>query len=230
MDGNGRWAERRSLPRSEGHRAGAQALRNTVEAAIEQGVRILTVYAFSSDNWRRPRAEVAALMLLFRHYLVNEVEECIRKGVRLSVIGRRDRLPGFLVPLIEDAERVTLHGGRLHLRLAIDYSSRDAIVRAATAARTRDAFSTALGPDVDLLIRTAGEQRLSDFLLWEAAYAEMVFVEDLWPDFGAASLERALGQFQSRERRFGGLSSSDTEPSARMAGCPASLSLMMPRP
>ncbi len=205
MDGNGRWASLRGLPRPEGHRAGAVAVRTVSEAAIEHGIGTLTLYAFSSDNWRRPRAEVAALMLLFRHYLVNEIAECVRKGVRISVIGRRDRLPGFLVPLIEEAEQQTRFGTRLHLRLAIDYSSRDAIVRAAATARTREAFSNALGPDVDLLIRTAGEQRLSDFLLWEAAYAEMVFAPELWPDFDAACLAKALRQFESRDRRFGAL-------------------------
>ncbi len=209
MDGNGRWAQRRGLPRAEGHRAGARSLRSIVEAAAAHRIGTLTVYAFSSDNWRRPRAEVAALMLLFRHYLTEEVEECLRKGVRLSAIGRRDRLPGFLTPLIEEAERRTRGGDRLHLRLALDYSAREAIVRAAAGARTREAFSQALGPDVDLLIRTAGERRLSDFLLWEAAYAELVFADELWPDFDAACLDRALQQFRSRERRFGGLTGYD---------------------
>ena len=207
MDGNGRWAAQRSLPRQEGHREGAQALRRTVKAAIQQGVHTLTLYAFSSDNWKRPQAEVAALMLLFRSYLLSEVDECVRQGVRLSMIGRRDRLPRAIVDLMEQAESVTAHCRRLHLRIAIDYSSRDAILRAASIAQTREAFSQQLGPDVDLLIRTAGEQRLSDFLLWECAYAEFVFLPQLWPDFDASCLAEALRQYRSRERRYGALPS-----------------------
>ncbi|MDX1981406.1 MAG: polyprenyl diphosphate synthase [Bryobacteraceae bacterium] len=205
MDGNGRWATSRGVPRLEGHRAGAAALRRTVEAAIEERIAVLTVYAFSSDNWRRPRTEVAALMLLFRQFLTEEAAECARRGVRLSMIGRRDRLPGFLLPLIEQAEAATAGGGRLHLRLAIDYSARDAIVRAGEQARTREAFSTRLGPDVDLLIRTAGERRLSDFLLWESAYAELYFTATLWPDFGAPDLAEAVADFRKRTRKFGAL-------------------------
>jgi undecaprenyl diphosphate synthase len=205
MDGNGRWAASRGLPRLEGHRAGVAAMRRTVEAAIEQGADVLTVYAFSSDNWRRPRTEVAALMLLFGSYLEDEVAECLSNGVRLAVIGRRDRLPAFLLPLIEGAERATAGCGRLTLRVAIDYSARDAIVRAGESARTRQAFSDALGPDVDLLIRTAGEKRLSDFLLWESAYAELHFTDTLWPDFGAADLASAVADYRGRVRKFGAL-------------------------
>ncbi len=207
MDGNGRWATARSLPRVAGHRQGAQAVRRTVTAACQLGVTTLTLYAFSSDNWKRPRAEVSALMLLFRRYLVQEIEECRREGVRLSVIGRRDRLPGDLIPLIESAERTTSSGSRLHLRLAVDYSSRDAILAAAEEARTREEMTALLGPDVDLLIRTAGEQRLSDYLLWECAYAEFHFTQQLWPDFDHESLRKAIAEFQGRVRRFGALPS-----------------------
>lgn len=203
MDGNGRWATARSLPRAAGHRQGAQAVRRTITAACKLGVSTLTLYAFSSDNWKRPRAEVAALMLLFRRYLVQEIEECRREGIRLSVIGRRDRLPVDLIPLIESAEHNTASGSRLHLRLAVDYSSRDAILAAAQAARTREEMSALLGPDVDLLIRTAGEQRLSDYLLWECAYAEFHFTSQFWPEFNQASLEAAIADYQNRERRFG---------------------------
>lgn len=221
MDGNGRWAAERGLPRTEGHREGAKALRRAVEAAIDRRIEGLTVYAFSADNWKRPRAEVATLMSLFRQYLLKEVEECRREGIRLSVIGRRDRLPEFLIPLIESAERETASGSRLHLRLAVDYSSRDAILEASRHARTREEFSAALGPDVDLLIRTAGEQRLSDFLLWECAYAEMVFLPVLWPDFDARSLDEALHQYASRERRFGGLGAAVTCTAVRECPAPA---------
>ncbi|MBI3209193.1 MAG: di-trans,poly-cis-decaprenylcistransferase [Candidatus Solibacter usitatus] len=205
MDGNGRWANQRGLPRTEGHRQGAKALRRAVEAACRFGIRTLTVYAFSSDNWKRPKTEVQALMLLFRKFLMSEVAGCVREGIRLSVIGRRDRLSEHLIPLIEDAERETARGERLHLRLAVDYSSREAIVRAAATARTHEEFSAALGPDVDLLIRTAGEQRISDYLLWECAYAEMVFLPEYWPDFDEKLMASAINTFAARERRFGGL-------------------------
>jgi len=193
MDGNGRWAGRRGLPRVAGHRAGAEALRRTVEAAPGLGVGALTVYAFSADNWKRPAAEVAALMRLFARYLRSEVPRLVESGVRLEVVGRRDRLPVPLVTTIEAAERATARGTRLCLRLAIDYSARWAI------------DATVLLPDVDLLIRTGGEQRLSDFLLWESAYAELYFIDTMWPDFGAAELAAAVAEFQARERRFGGL-------------------------
>ncbi len=193
MDGNGRWAGRRGLPRVAGHRAGAEALRRTVEAAPGLGVGALTVYAFSADNWKRPAAEVAALMGLFARYLRSEVPRLVENGVRIEVVGRRDRLPVPLVTAIEAAERATAHGTRLCLRLAIDYSSRWAIDAAVVL------------PDVDLLIRTGGEQRLSDFLLWESAYAELYFTDTMWPDFGAADLSAAVSDFHARERRFGGL-------------------------
>lgn len=209
MDGNGRWASKRGLPRVAGHRAGAEALRRTVEAAPDLGISVLTVYAFSSDNWRRPQPEVSALMKLFHTYLRREQAKCIDKGVRVSVIGRRDRLPRLLLPVIDECETATAHGERLHLRLAVDYSSRDAIIAAAHALKgkaTREAFSNALGAqDVDLLIRTGGEQRLSDFLLWECAYAELFFTPVMWPEFGASDLAEAVAEFRSRERRFGAL-------------------------
>jgi undecaprenyl diphosphate synthase len=211
MDGNGRWASLRGLPRVAGHRAGAEALRRTVEAAPDLGIGVLTVYAFSSDNWRRPRPEVSALMKMFHLYLRREQAQCIENGVRVSVIGRRDRLPRMLLPVIEECESATAPGQRLHLRLAVDYSARDAILAAATALKshaTREKLSVKLGgPDVDLLIRTGGEQRLSDFLLWECAYAELLFTPVMWPDFGASDLASAVAEFRSRERRFGALPS-----------------------
>ena len=213
MDGNGRWAEARGWPREAGHRAGADAVRRTVEAAPKLGVRTLTLYAFSSDNWKRPAREVSALMRLFRIYLGRETGRCVENGVRLSVIGRRDRLPALLVPFIEQGERSTAGGANLHLRLAVDYSSREAILRAAGRLRggraaTREEFARLLNeaapaPDVDLLIRSGGEQRLSDFLLWECAYAELHFTPCMWPDFAAGDLEAALADYHRRQRRFG---------------------------
>lgn len=207
MDGNGRWATARGLPRVAGHRSGAEALRRAVEAAPDLGIGTLTVYAFSSDNWRRPSSEVSTLMKLFHTYLRRERKECVEKGVRVSVIGRRDRLPRMLLPEIEATEIATRGGVKLHLRLAVDYSSRETILQTAkriNGRASREDFAKALGgPDVDLLIRTGGEQRLSDFLLWEAAYAELVFTPVMWPDFGAADLSAAVAEFHARERRFG---------------------------
>jgi undecaprenyl diphosphate synthase len=193
MDGNGRWATRRGLPRAAGHRAGAEAVRRAVEAAPDLGISALTVYAFSADNWNRPAAEVTALMRLFARYLRRETAELAKQGVTLTIIGRRHRLPAPLVAAIEEAERITTGGARLDLRIAVDYSARAAI------------RAGALIPDVDLLIRTGGEQRLSDFLLWECAYAELWFTDAMWPDFGAIELAAAVRDFHSRERRFGGL-------------------------
>jgi undecaprenyl diphosphate synthase len=167
----------------------------------------LTVYAFSSDNWRRPRTEVSALMRLFHTYLRRERDKCVENGVRISVIGRRDRLPLMVLPEIEAAEKATLRGNKLHLRLAVDYSSRDAILDAAKKLKgkvTRETFAEALGAaDVDLVIRTGGEKRLSDFLLWECAYAELIFTPVMWPDFKESDLASAVAEFHSRERRFG---------------------------
>jgi undecaprenyl diphosphate synthase len=212
MDGNGRWANARGLPRVAGHRTGADAVRRTVEAAPGLGVSVLTLYAFSADNWRRPAREVSALMKLLGHYLVRETDRCIENGVRLQAIGRRDRLPPALVSLLEEAERRTALGSNLHLRLAIDYSSRQAILDAVRRdrAHTEEAFSKALGPDVDLLIRTSGEQRLSDFLLWECAYAEMIFTRRMWPDFSEDDLAAAIDEFHSRDRRFGTVAAEKT--------------------
>lgn len=193
MDGNGRWAGRRGLPRVAGHRAGAEVVRRVVEAAPGLGIGALTLYAFSADNWKRPAGEVAALMRLFARYLRNEVPRLVENGVRLEVVGRRDRLPAPLVVAIDSAARATARGARLVLRLAVDYSSRWAIGAGVVL------------PDVDLLIRTGGEQRLSDFLLWESAYAELYFTDTMWPAFGPADLSAALAEFRARERRFGGL-------------------------
>jgi undecaprenyl diphosphate synthase len=194
MDGNGRWAQARGLPRRAGHRAGAAAVRRTIEAAPSHGITMLTLYAFSADNWQRPRAEVQALMRLLRTYLRDETARCVKEGVRLEVIGRRDRLPTALCAAIADAEQTTAGGRTLHLRLAIDYSARNAIACGDTPL-----------PDVDLLIRTGGEQRLSDFLLRECAYAELYFTPCAWPDFDEAALTAAVAEFTRRQRRFGGL-------------------------
>ncbi|BBB95597.1 undecaprenyl diphosphate synthase [Bradyrhizobium japonicum] len=215
MDGNGRWATRRGLSRLRGHEAGVEAIRRIVEAAPDQGVGTLTLYAFSSDNWRRPKAEVAALMGLLRFYLANEIAALVRNGVRLTVIGRRDRLPDGIAAAITRAEAETAGGTTLHLRIAIDYSARDAILNAAARAAgagelSRETFADLITGeaglrDVDLIIRTSGEKRLSDFLLWEGAYAELHFTERMWPEFDADDLADALGSFHRRERRFGGL-------------------------
>jgi len=194
MDGNGRWATRRGLPRAAGHRAGVEAVRRIVRAAPDVGITALTLYAFSSDNWSRPPTEVTALMRLFARYLHREVPELVAQYVRLSIIGRRDRLPAALVNATVDAEQATSGGTRLDLRIAVDYSARAAI------------RSGTLLPDVDLLIRAGGEQRLSDFLLWESAYAELWFTDTMWPDFTATELAGAVQDFRARDRRFGGLS------------------------
>jgi undecaprenyl diphosphate synthase len=211
MDGNGRWAQERGMPRIAGHREGASAVRRVVEAAPDFGIDVLTLYAFSEDNWSRPPREVSALMKLLGRYLVQETDRCLENGVRLEAIGRRDRIGAPLVALLEEAERKTSRGRRLHLRLAIDYSSRRAILDAARRMRgavSEDSLSAQLGPDVDLLIRTSGEQRLSDFLLWECAYAEMVFTPRMWPSFGREDLATAIDEFHRRERRFGAVAPS----------------------
>jgi undecaprenyl diphosphate synthase len=208
MDGNGRWAQERGLPRIAGHRAGADTVRRVVKASPELDITRLTLYAFSSDNWRRPRTEVSTLMTLLRRYLRSEANELRESGVRLSIIGRRDRLPASVVEAIEWAEARTSGGARLHLRVAVDYSARDAILSAALSAKdgmSRESIAQSLAPDVDLLIRTGGEQRLSDFLLWECAYAELIFTRRMWPDFDASDLRRAVEEFRRRERRFGGV-------------------------
>ena len=221
MDGNGRWALRRGLPREAGHVAGAAAVRRTVEAAPALGITTLTLYAFSSDNWRRPRGEVENLMRLFQKYLDSECARLTDRGVRFSVIGRRDRLRDSLRRSIARIEERTRDGSALHLRVAIDYSARDALWAAACrVARgtppTREAFERSLceaihAPastrDVDLLLRTGGEQRLSDFLLWESAYAELYFTAVLWPDFSEGDLAAAVQAFAARDRRYGGVES-----------------------
>lgn len=209
LDGNGRWAESRGLRRTAGHRAGAVAVRRTVEAARELSLPLLTLYAFSSDNWRRPRPEVEALFALLRRYLADEAERLRDNGIRLTVIGRRDRLPRSLADAIERTEATTAQGTDMHLRVAVDYSSREAIARAMARMQPPtehppEDVGRLLGmPDVDLLIRTGGEQRLSDFLLWESAYAELVFLPVAWPDFARTDLEGALEEFARRGRRFG---------------------------
>jgi undecaprenyl diphosphate synthase len=218
MDGNGRWACARGLPRAAGHRRGADAVRRAVRAAPALKITILTLYAFSSDNWRRPPGEVAALLCLFRDYLQSERSRLRQSGVRLSVMGRRDRLTVDLIEAIEACEADTAEGTVLHLRVAIDYSGRDAILRAAESLPlgfepTRDTFRERLAltcgagaaADVDLLIRTGGERRLSDFLLWESAYAELCFLPCPWPDFRASDLAAAVAEFRTRQRRFGAL-------------------------
>lgn len=219
MDGNGRWATARGLPRRRGHEAGARTVRTIVEAAPPLGVGLLTLYAFSADNWKRPPREVGALLALFRRYLDSECARLRDAGIRLSIIGRRDRLPRSLRAAIERAEGETRAGAAMHLRVAIDYSGRDAIIAAAGRAvltggeLTRTRFHELVAAaqhggearDVDLLIRTGGERRLSDFMLWESAYAELWFTPRAWPDFNAAMLAGAIEEFRSRDRRFGAL-------------------------
>ncbi len=220
MDGNGRWAKQRGKPRTFGHIEGARTVRRIVEHARRSGVRFLTLYAFSSDNWSRPADEVQALMKLFRRHLASETPKLLENDIRLSVVGRRDRLSPELVRAIEAAERETADCDGMCLRLAVDYSSRDSLVRAASllpqgASLSRDDFARAVSlvnhcpggvPDVDLMVRTGGEQRLSDFLLWECAYAELVFSRRMWPDFSNADFDDAVADFWARDRRFGGLS------------------------
>jgi undecaprenyl diphosphate synthase len=200
MDGNGRWASRKGLPRIEGHRVGAETLRAIVETAPRLNIGALTVYAFSADNWRRPPEEVAMVMYLLTTYLERESVRLRDAGVKTSVIGRRDRLPAGLLAAIDLVESRTQHGANLHFRLAIDYSSRAAILEAARSSQLDETFP------VDLLIRTGGEQRLSDFLLWESAYAELIFTECMWPDFTPADLRAAVSEYHLRDRRFGGVS------------------------
>jgi undecaprenyl diphosphate synthase len=223
MDGNGRWAIERGLSRAAGHRAGVETVRRVVEAAPAQGIATLTLYAFSAANWGRPTGEVRELLGLLRDYLRSQTAQCVARGVRLSVVGRRDRLPPALRAAIVAAQTASAGGRTLHLRLALDYSARESILRAARRASeaaprgeplTPAAFERLLAEadggsapvaPVDLLIRSGGEQRLSDFLLWESAYAELVFVPAMWPDFTAEHLASAVREFRGRDRRFGGL-------------------------
>jgi undecaprenyl diphosphate synthase len=216
-DGNGRWATSRGLPRSAGHRAGAEAARSLIEAAPRLGIHTLTLFALSSANWQRPAAEINAILRLLHEYLLAETTHCLNEGIRLSIIGRRDRIPATLRQVIADAEAITAHGTRLNVRLAIDYSARESIFHAAckfykVTELSADSFSQVLSEvhrggstDVDLLIRTGGEQRLSDFLLWECAFAEFVFLTKRWPDFTVADLRSAIDEFHRRERTRGAL-------------------------
>lgn len=216
-DGNGRWATSRGLPRSAGHRAGAEAARAVIQAAPTLGIHTLTLFALSSANWKRPANEVNGILRLLHEYLLTETSHCVDEGVRLSVIGRRDRIPTTLREAIADAEALTAKGKQLHLRLAIDYSAREAIYMAAcrfykVTQLSPDAFSDVLAEvlhggstEVDLLLRTGGEQRLSDFLLWECAFAEFVFLQKRWPDFTAGDLAAAVREFHLRERTRGAL-------------------------
>jgi len=217
MDGSGRWAVARGLPRAEGHGAGRAAVRRTVLAALTQGIHTLTLFTFSTDNWGRPESEVAELMRIFEGFFLVDALALVAQGVRISVTGRRDRLPEYLRDAIEMIEAAGAVEGALHVRLAIDYSGREAILAAAhrfqpTTDEPAEHFSRLLEgreppgeslPDVDLLIRTGGEQRLSNCPLWEIAYAELYFTACLWPDFGPADLDAALQDFYSRHRRFG---------------------------
>ena len=226
MDGNGRWATERGLPRPAGHRAGADAVRRVVEAAPSAGITLLTLYAFSADNWNRPQYEVAALMTLLERFLETETARCVESGVRLNVIGRRDRLNTTLVRLISSSEAATAACQTIRLRLAIDYSSREAIARATCDKCAEHSFRQRLSlaihadstiEDVDLLIRTGREKRLSDFLLFEAAYAELHFSDRLWPDFTASDLEIAVNDYRRRERRFGTIDGAQSAVEAREA-------------
>jgi len=221
MDGNGRWARARGLPRTAGHSRGAEAVRRTVKAAAEAGVRYLTLFGFSSENWKRPASEIDDLMGLLRHYLKREIDELDKNGVRLNVIGERDRLGADIVALIESAERRTSRNERLNLTIALSYGSRGEIVAAAKRAieaaldgrlrpeeldeRTFSRFLlTANMPDPDLLIRTSGEKRISNFLLWQCAYAEFVFLDRKWPDFDQDDFNAAIQEYLGRTRRYGG--------------------------
>jgi undecaprenyl diphosphate synthase len=221
MDGNGRWAAARRLPRIAGHRQGIEAVRKVVRAAPKLGIETLTLYAFSSENWRRPAGEVEDLMGLLRHYLVSEIEELASQGARLTIIGDYRRLKPALVKLIDDAVARTASNRRIHIVIALNYGARDEMLRAArqlvadAAAGTLDPqaideaaiearLDTAGLPPLDLLIRTSGECRLSNFLLWQAAYAELLFVDTLWPDFDDKALADALAEFAARDRRYGG--------------------------
>ena len=218
MDGNGRWATQRGLPRPVGHVEGAKAVRITVEAAARAGVETLSLYAFSAANWERPRGEVEGLMFLFRRYLFTETRRCMDESIRINVIGRRDRLDESLLRAIEQSEKLTANGARMHLRIAVDYSAQQSILQAARrAGREHDDLtaqrfhrllnevdhSTRHTEEVDLLIRTGGEKRLSDFLLWECAYAELHFTDCLWPDFDEHHFQAALEEYAGRARRFG---------------------------
>jgi undecaprenyl diphosphate synthase len=212
MDGNGRWAEARGLPRPAGHQVGADTVRAIVRSAIGHDIGALSLYAFSTYNWRRSEAEVAGMMALLRHFLLVEARQLRDANVRISILGRRDRLPLGLVKAIAAAERSTAASTGLHLRVAVENSPRDAILAAAAAGP--EAIAAELGTeDVDFLIRTGGDQRLSDFMLWECAQAELYFTRVKWPDFGPAEFDTALAEYGTRVRSFGG----NVEPVRAMA-------------
>ena len=224
MDGNGRWAQARGLPRAMGHREGVQALKRTVQAAPALGIRCLTVFGFSTENWRRPAEEVSDLMGLVRSYVASDLKRLAREGVRVRILGRREGLPADIARIVEETEASTAHNDKFLLQVAFNYGGRADIVdsvrryvermQAGEAAGPLDeetlglGLSTAGGPPVDVIVRTSGEQRLSNFLLWEAAYAELVFQNVLWPDYGREALADVVEQFRNRDRRFGGLSPS----------------------
>jgi len=217
MDGNGRWASHRNLPRTAGHRAGAKAVSAVVEAAARNGVGTLTLYAFSAANWNRPALEVNALFTLLRCHLLIQTRQCLEQSIRINVVGRRDRLSSELRAAIEHSERATAHCSRMRLRIAVDYSAQYSLIETCRRLRSESNIdrlqfveclaavdhSTAPVAEVDLLIRTGGEKRLSDFLLWECAYAELHFVDCLWPDFDASAFTQALDEYGRRDRRFG---------------------------
>ncbi|MBK8771567.1 MAG: isoprenyl transferase [Rhizobiales bacterium] len=222
MDGNGRWAAARGLPRSAGHKAGIDALRNAVRTAADMGIEYLTIYSFSTENWSRPKTEVMFLLELLRRFIRQDVAELHASGVRIHVIGDREKLEGSIVSMLEDAEKLTRDNTKLNLVVAFNYGSRQEITRAARAIAADVAAGKVALPDVtpellesrldtagmpapDLLIRTGGEERISNFLLWQCAYAEFVFVPEFWPDFSAEIFARAVAEYGSRERRFGGL-------------------------
>jgi undecaprenyl diphosphate synthase len=219
MDGNGRWAARRRLPRTAGHRAGATAVNAVVEAAARRRVGTLTLYAFSAGNWQRPEGEVSALFGLFKRHLLTQTRRCLEQSIRLNVIGRRDRLSPELRELIERSEQATAHCTGMRLRIAIDYSAQHSLIETCRRLRPVEAIDRSRfveqlaqvdhavlpAPEVDLLIRTGGEKRLSDFLLWECAYAELHFVDCMWPDFDERAFDEALQEYARRERRFGAI-------------------------
>lgn len=219
MDGNGRWAARRRLPRTAGHRAGATTVNTIVEAAARRRVGTLTLYAFSAANWQRPQGEVSGLFGLFKRHLQTQTRRCLEQSIRLNVIGRRDRLSPDLRELIEHSEQTTAHCTGMRLRIAVDYSAQHSLVEACRRLRSEDGVDRSRfverlaevdnvslpAPEVDLLIRTGGEKRLSDFLLWECAYAELHFVECLWPDFDERTFDEALQEYARRDRRFGAI-------------------------
>jgi undecaprenyl diphosphate synthase len=226
MDGNGRWAKAKGLPRSLGHRGGVAALKRVVESAPHLGIRRLTVFGFSTENWRRPAGEVSELMRLLKSYVRSDLDRLRREGVRVHILGRRTGLPEDILETIQIAESSTAHNDAFHLQVAFNYGGQADIIDAArrfaeavkvgsaqpqdlTETQFQSYLSTAAGPAPDLIIRTSGERRLSNFLLWEAAYAEFVFQDVLWPDYGSADLKAALDEYRTRERRYGGTDVND---------------------